>query len=246
MKSIIIANWKCNPNSLKEAKKLFSEVNKKAKAKNTDVVVCAPFVYLGLLKGKNLGAQNVCFEEKGAFTGEVSTLMLKDLGVEYVIIGHSERRKYFNENNLDINKKIKILLEAKLKPILCIGETKQEFEAHLKPEVIETQLTEALKDIKKEDVKNVIIVYEPVWAISSNGGENCSVDETMTSVVFIRKIISELYNRDTSDIVKVLYGGSVNSFNSADYIKNARVDGLLVGASSLDLEEFSLIVKSVE
>lgn len=255
MKNIIIANWKCNPSSLKEAKKLFNQISKKIPlragsrsggTKNTDVVVCAPFVFLGLLKGKNLGAQNICFENGGAFTGEISALMLKDLNVEYAIIGHSERRKYFNENNLDINKKIKICLEAGIKPILCVGETKQEFEAHQKPEVLETQLTEALKDIKKEEIKNMVVAYEPVWAISSNGGENCSVDEAMTSIVFIRKIIAELYNRETADSIQVIYGGSVKSFNSADYLKNAGANGLLVGDASLDAQEFIAIVKSAE
>ena len=241
---LIVANWKMNPATNKEAKKLFSETNKKAKAKNNEVVVCPPFAYLGLLKGKNLGAQNVCFEGKGAFTGEVSALMLKDLGVSFVIVGHSERRKYFNETNLQMNGKIKNSMEAGLKPILCIGETKQEFEAHLKPDVLETQITEALKDITKEQVKKIVIAYEPVWAIGT--GENCSVDETMTSIVFIRKIISELYNREIADNMQIIYGGSVKSFNSADYIKHAGANGLLVGGASLDVEEFIAIVKSAE
>lgn len=246
MKKLIIANWKCNPINLKEAKKLFNQINKKAKAKNTDIVVCAPFVYLGLLKGKNLGGQNVCFEEKGAFTGEVSALMLKDSGASYVIVGHSERRKYFGETNLHINGKIKNSLEAGLKPILCIGETKQEFEMHLKPEVLETQIIEALKDITKEQIKKIIIAYEPVWAISSNAGENCSIDETMTSILFIRKIISEKYNREIADNMQIIYGGSVTSFNSKEYIKNAGANGLLVGSASLNAEEFIKIVKSAE
>jgi triosephosphate isomerase len=246
MKNLIVANWKCNPINLREAKKLFNQINKKAKAKNTEVVICPPFVYLGLLEGKNLGAQNVCFEEKGAFTGEVSALMLKDVGVSYVIVGHSERRKYFNETNLQINGKIKNSLEVGLKPILCIGETKQEFEMHLKPEVLETQITEALRDITKEQVKKIVIAYEPVWAISTSGSESCSIDEAMTSIVFIRKIISEKYNREIADNMQIIYGGSVTSFNSSEYIKNTKANGLLVGGASLNAEEFIKIVKSAK
>lgn len=242
MKNIIIANWKCNPNSLKEAKKLYSDIVKNAKAKNTEVVVCAPFVYLSQLKGDNLGAQNVCMEEKGAFTGEVSVNMLKDIGVQYVILGHSERRKYFGENNIDINKKIKLCLQNNLTPILCIGETKQEFDLHQKPDVLETQLTEALKDIVKEGVEKIIVAYEPVWAIGT--GENCSVQETLNSINFIKKIISELYDKKMSENVRVIYGGSVKSFNSGEYIKSGGVNGFLVGGASLDANEFSLIAKS--
>lgn len=230
-----------NPDTIKVAKKLFAE-EFKIKSKNTEIVICPPFVYLSQLKGNNLGAQNICFEEKGAFTGEVSVSMLKDLGIKYVIIGHSERRKYFTENNIDINKKIKLSLQNKIIPILCIGETKQEFDQHLKPDVLETQLTEALKDISADDVKNVIIAYEPVWAIGT--GENCSVDETITSVNFIRKIIAELYNKEVSVNTPVLYGGSVKSSNSGDYLKNSGVNGLLVGGASLDSEEFAKIIST--
>lgn len=250
MKNLIIANWKCNPTSLKEAKKLYSEISKKAKAKNAQVVICPPFAWLAVvsLKRNNggcfLGAQNVCFEEKGAFTGEVSALMLKDLGVNYVILGHSERRKYFNETNLEINKKITECLKNNLKPILCVGETKQEFDAHLKPDVLENQLTEGLKSVAGEDIKNLVIAYEPVWAIGT--GENCSVDETRASIAFIRKIITELYDKQTAENITIIYGGSVKSFNSGDYLKNAGANGLLVGGASLDASEFILIVKSAE
>lgn len=233
-----------NPGSLKDAKKIYSAVCKKAKAKNTQVVVCLPFVFLGHIKGNNLGAQNMHFEENGAFTGEISAEMLLDFGVKYVIIGHSERRKYFGETNSDINKKIIMALKSGLTPVLCVGETKQEFDEHRKPEILETQIAEALKDITREQVKNIVIAYEPVWAIGT--GQNCSVDETMTSIVFIRKIISELYNREIADNIPMLYGGSVKSFNSREYVKNAGANGLLVGGASLDAEEFVKIVKAVE
>jgi triosephosphate isomerase (TIM) len=249
MKNIIIANWKCNPASLKEAKKLFNKVKKETeKIKSAQVVVCPPFAWLAVVSPKRnkggliLGAQNVCFENTGAFTGEVSVLMLKDLGAEYVIIGHSERRKYFNETDVDINKKIKKSLDAKLKVIFCIGETKEEWEAHQKPEVLERQIAEGLKDITRDEIKNVIIAYEPVWAIGT--GNNCSVDETMSSIIFIRKIVSELYNREIADNIKVIYGGSVKSENSEHYIKDSGANGLLVGGASLNPEEFIKIVRT--
>jgi triosephosphate isomerase len=243
MKPLIIANWKCNPETFKEAKKIFNAVKRGVK-KSAEVVICPPFVFLSELgeKGLLLGAQNVCFENMGAYTGEVSALMLKDLGVEYVIIGHSERRKYFGETDIDINKKIKKSIEAKLKIIFCVGETKEEWQAHQKPEVLERQITEGLKGITRDEIKNIIIAYEPVWAIGT--GNNCSVDETMSSIIFIRKIVAELYNREIADNMRIVYGGSVKPDNSASYIKEAGANGLLVGGASLNPEEFIKIVES--
>lgn len=245
MKPLIVANWKMNPISQKEAKSLFDKIKKtKAKFKNAEVVICPPSVYLNLFKGLLLGAQNVFFEEKGAFTGEVSCLMLKDLKVDYVILGHSERRKYFGETDEMINKKIKKSLSVKLKPIFCIGETKDEKDQNRKSEVLERQITNGLKGIIKDEMKNIALAYEPVWAIGT--GNNCSVDETMGSVLFIRKILTKLYNRETADSTKILYGGSVKSENSGDYIKKSGANGLLVGGASLNAEEFVKIVKSAE
>lgn len=241
MKTLIIANWKLNPASQKEAKKLFDAVKKNAKSKNTEVVICPPFVYLPLLKGTTLGAQNIFWEEKGAFTGEVSASQLKDLNIGYVIIGHSERRKYFNETDEIINKKIKKALEVNLKVILCIGENTGDD----KSVILEKQITDGLRGVSKVNgqLSNVIIAYEPIWAIGT--GNNCSVDQAMSSVLFIRKVIAQLYNREVADAVKILYGGSVNSKNSADYLKNSGVNGLLIGGASLNAEEFIQIVKSV-
>lgn len=244
MKPLIVANWKMNPVSQKEAKALFEGIKKKVKTKNVEVVVCPPFVFLPLLKGLILGAQNVYFEEKGAFTGEISVSMLKDLKIEYVIIGHSERRKYFTETDEIINKKIKKALFAKLKVIFCVGETAEERDAGKKSEVLDRQIIQGLKGVTKEEIKNIVIAYEPVWAIGT--GNNCSVDETMSSVLFIRKVVSKLYNREIADNTRILYGGSVKSDNSASYIKNAGANGLLVGGASLNAEEFSKIVKSAE
>lgn len=242
MKPLIIANWKMNPATRKEAKRLFDAIKKKVMPKNAKVVICPSFVYLPLLKGMTLGAQNMFWEEKGAFTGEISTTQLKDLKVEYVILGHSERRKYLGETGEMINKKIKQALDAKLKIIFCIGEQTGDD----KQLILEQQLTEGLKNITREQLKHIIITYEPIWAISlgDGRGQNCSVDQTLSSVLLIRKIISDLYNRDLADSMRVIYGGSVNSQNSASYIKEAGVNGLLVGGASLNAEEFIKIVKS--
>jgi len=231
-----------NPVSLKEAKELFDGVKKGVKNTEAEVVVCPPFIYLAEFNGLPLGAQNVFYKEKGAFTGEVSPLMLKDLGVEYVLIGHSERRKYFAETNEDINKKVKVALEAGLKVVLCVGE--QEGEDKLP--IITTQVNEGLAGVSnvKGQMSNVAIAYEPVWAIGT--GKNCSVDETMKSILLIRKMATDLYSRETADSVRILYGGSVKAENAVGYIKEAGANGLLVGGASLDAKEFTKIIKSVE
>lgn len=246
MKNLIIANWKMNPINLAEAKKLFSAV-KKIKVKGVEVVICPPFVYLPAIAlsggGFTLGAQNCFWENDGAFTGEVSPAMLKYLGVGHVIIGHSERRIYLKETDIEINKKIKKCLENNLKVVLCIGETKVEWEAHQKPEVLENQVTLGLAGITKDEMKNVVIAYEPVWAVGT--GNNCSVDEAMSSIMFVRKVLTELYTREIATNTKIIYGGSVKSINSADYIKSSGANGLLVGGSSLNIEEFTEIIKSV-
>lgn len=239
-----------NPQTLADAKKNLNEIKKGIKKiKKTKVVVCPPFLYLLLLSGAKqgnvlLGAQNCFFEEKGAFTGEISALMLYDLKIGYVILGHSERRKYFKETDKIINKKIKMAIGARLKIIFCIGETAEERDNGKKSDVLEKQLREGLSGISKDQVKKIAIAYEPVWSIGT--GNNCSVDETMSSVLYIRKIAADIYNRQTADNIKILYGGSVKSENSGLYIKEARANGLLVGGASLKAEEFVKIVKSAE
>jgi triosephosphate isomerase len=188
-----------------------------------------------------LGAQNVFYKETGAFTGEVSPAQLVDLGIKYVIVGHSERRQ-LGETNYIINKKIKAALEFRLKPILCVGEKENED----KNLILTQQITEGLKNVSnfKFQISNLVVAYEPVWAIGT--GKNCSVEETMVSVLTIKKIISKLYNKNLAEKIKVLYGGSVNSKNSGIYLKEARVNGLLVGGNSLDGSEFIKIVKQAK
>jgi len=237
MKNLIVANWKMNPTSQKEAKEIFDAIRDGARGLNSEVVICPPSVYLyASVFGEgvvSMGAQNVYFEEKGAFTGEISVAMLKDLGVEYVIIGHSERRKYFGETDEVINKKIKKSLEAGLKVIFCTGETAEEKDAGKKNEVLERQIRIGLAGVG--DLENINVAYEPVWAIGT--GNNCPPGEAKSSIDFIRKL---------AKVSRILYGGSVKSENSGDYVKSAGANGLLVGGASLNPEEFVKIVKSAE
>ena len=233
MKSLIVANWKMNPESAKEAKALFSAVKKGIAGlnKKIDVVMCPPYEYLGLLKGLILGAQNCFYEEKGAYTGEISALMLKNMGVEYVILGHSERRR-MGETDEQINKKLVKAVQAGLTPILCVGEKKEDKDRGKKQEVLEAQIKQCLGGITAD----VVIAYEPVWAIGT--GDNCGVDETKESIDFIRKFVKTG--------TRILYGGSVKSDNSGSYLKEAGANGLLVGGASLNAKEFIGIVKSAE
>ncbi len=253
MKTLIVANWKCNPASLAEAKKLFNSVKGEIKnIKNAKVVICPPFVYLPVLLGCDkpslaidIGGQNCFWEELGSFTGEISSLMLKNLGVDYVIIGHSERRIYFGETDEMINKKVKAAVKAKMFPILCVGETQKQKNREETGRVLRKQIETGLKGISKFKIQNskLSLAYEPIWAIGT--GKSCSINETMSSVLFIRKVISRLYNRTLAKNLRILYGGSVTKENASDYIKEARTDGLLVGGASLKAKEFVKIIKSV-
>ncbi|HDY72744.1 MAG TPA: triose-phosphate isomerase [bacterium] len=224
MKKLIVANWKCNPTTLNQAKKLFNSIKKGlGVVKNTKVIICPPFVYLGeLAKSKraiSLGAQDCYFQEKGAFTGEISAVMLKDLGCDYVILGHSERRKYFSETNNFINKKLKSALDKGLKPILCIDSA--------------SQIKQCLKGILKE---KVIIAYEPIWAIGT--GKVPSPAQAKSFNVKIKKLV-------TKNTI-VLYGGSVNAENVGGFITKSGFNGVLVGGASLKPKEFINIVKFVD
>jgi triosephosphate isomerase len=250
IQKLIVANWKMNPQSLKEAKKLFNSVKNWLKRysnvlKNIRIIICPPFVYLPnfspltsnsqhLTSNIYLGAQDLFWEEKGAFTGEISPRMLKNLGVEYVIVGHSERRKILEETDEMINKKLKAAIRAKLKPILCIGEKRREVGSR-KYEEIKNQLKKALKGIPNSFFQlpdSLIIAYEPVWAIGT--GNPCKPEDAKEVLLFLRKILK----------FPILYGGSVNSKIAKDYIE-VGFDGLLVGGASLDPKEFIEIIKSV-
>lgn len=249
MKTLIVANWKCNPVTFKEAKYLLISIQKiKSLARNLEVVVCPPFVYLSGLQNKfknfKLGAQNCFWEEKGAFTGEVSAKMLKDIGCKYVIVGHSERRRYFLETYEIINKKLKIAIENKLKPILCVGETQEERTKGLVAKILNSQINIALRGIKAKDGKQIIIAYEPVWAIGT--GNNCLPKDAQQVRLLIKKIITQKFSRVLANRLAILYGGSVNSSNGVYYIKEAGFQGLLVGGASLDPKEFIRLLNSIQ
>jgi len=245
MKPLIIANWKMNK-GIKEAVSFIKEFKPLIKdIKNVEIVICPPFTLLSevnkSIKGSNidLGAQNMHFEEKGAYTGEVSPLMLKDAGCEYVILGHSERRQYFNETDDFINKKVKAALKNKLKPILCIGETLQQRNNDRTTEIIETQLMDCLDGINENEIKNIVVAYEPVWAIGT--GKNATPEQAEEVHKFIRSLLSKKYNKKISDNVRIIYGGSVKPDNIKDLMAMGNINGALVGGASLDAKSFAQI-----
>lgn len=187
-----------------------------------------------------IGAQNMHFEEKGAYTGEVSAQMLKAIGVEYVIIGHSERRQYFNETDETVNKKVKAAFENELNPIVCVGETLEQREAGETEKIITTQTKLALKGLTNDQVKNVIIAYEPIWAIGT--GKTATSEDANNSIKAIRNEIKNIYGEDVSENVIIQYGGSVKSSNAKELFETSDIDGGLVGGASLKPDEFSKIV----
>ena len=239
MKPLIVGNWKCNPESLKEAQKLFLELNKRM-PKKAQAVVCLSFIFLKDLAARKsalqLGAQN-CFYQSGAFTGEISVKMLKNLGVKYVIIGHSERRALGETDKL-INLKLKAVLKEKLIPILCIGESKKDRQNNRTALKLKNQLKKDLKGIK---FSKMVIAYEPIWAIGSNNP--CRVEEATVTKLLIKKYLREVFSNKKAEEIKILYGGSVNKKNASLYIKDAKMDGLLIGGASLKAKEFIDILK---
>src|SRR3989344_3498736 len=248
-KKIIIGNWKMNPLTGKEAEKWFASIAKLVKRiKNTDIVICAPFIYLEKLKKISrkvaLGAQDAFWGDVGPFTGEVSPEMLYDIGVRYVILGHSERRT-LGENNSDINKKIKGALSAGLVPILCVGESERD-ENHEYFNIVKTQLEECLAGVSKISISKIIIAYEPIWAISSTvNRRDATSTDSREMAIFIRKILSDKFGSEAQSI-KIIYGGSANEKDAEDFLKNGGVDGLVPGRASLDAKKFSEIIKIAE
>ena len=247
-KKVIAGNWKMNmlPN---EAIDYIQEFAPLVKDTNNEVVLCVPYTDLFYVllntQGTNIkvGAQNVHFEETGAYTGEVSAKMLKSIGVEYVIIGHSERRQYYNETDETVNKKIKAAFENDLKPIVCVGETLEEREAGKTAEKITNQTKLALEGLSNEQVKNIIIAYEPIWAIGT--GKTATSEDANNSIKEIRKEIEAIYGKEVADEVIIQYGGSVKSSNAKELFETSDIDGGLVGGASLKPEEFAKIVMSV-
>ena len=217
-----------------------------AKENNIDVGVAPTYLSLASVKKANpkliVGAQNCHFEDHGAFTGEISVPMLLELGVDWVIIGHSERRSYYNETNEACNKKLKVLFANKMTPIYCVGETLAEFEAGKTKKVIEEQVRVGLEGLNKEDVAKMVIAYEPVWSIGT--GKNASKEIAEDICGYIRKLVKEMYG-SASEEVRILYGGSVKPENVRDYLKQEDVDGALVGGASLKSESFKQLVENI-
>ncbi|MDO8524216.1 MAG: triose-phosphate isomerase [bacterium] len=251
MKKLIIANWKCNPTTLKEAQKMMVGLRAGIKNNKIEVVVCPPFVYLAEAKkvfgvgAVKIGSQDCFWENQGAFTGEVSPTMLKNLGVKYVILGHSERVMVMGETNEMTAKKVKAVLSTGLTPVVCIGETLEERNQSKTFQIVEKKLRESLKAIKKQQVGELVIAYEPLWAISTNQGLTCAPDDALTMALYIKKLIAEIYGRKAKEKVRVLYGGSVGSDNANKYLENEAIDGLLVGGASLNIKEFTAMVKNI-
>lgn len=249
-KKIIIGNWKMNPLTLEEAKKLFfGVVELVSRVKKIEIAICAPATYLESLSKirtskVKLGAQDAFYEESGAYTGEISGEMLYNIGARYVILGHSERRA-LGENNNDINRKIKASVSAGLAPILCVGESTRD-ESHSYFNFVKTQVEECLAGIKKTLISKVIVAYEPVWAISSTPNrKDASPTDSLEMAIFIRKILSDKFGSD-AERVRILYGGSVNEKDALGFLENGGVDGLLAGKASLDAKKFTEIVKICE
>ncbi|MGN1301969.1 MAG: triose-phosphate isomerase, partial [Clostridia bacterium] len=222
------------------------ELTSLVKDTQNEVVLCVPYtdLFYALLtvQGTNIkiGAQNMHFEEKGAYTGEVSGEMLKSIGVEYVIIGHSERRQYFNETDETVNKKLKKALTVGLKPIVCVGENLNQRENGTAKDVVTAQTKFALEGINSEEVKKVIIAYEPIWAIGT--GKTATKEDANETIKWIREEIQNLYGKDVANSVIIQYGGSVKSSNAKDLFEMSDIDGGLIGGASLDAQEFSKIV----
>ena len=244
-KAIIAGNWKMNKTP-SEAKALLEAVVPAVKDADCEVIACVPFVDLSVAlettKGSNvkIGAENCHWAESGAFTGEISALMLKEMGVEYVVLGHSERRQYFGETDETVNKKVKAALRNDLKPIVCVGETLEQREAGKTEEVITSQTKLALEGLTEEQVQNTIIAYEPIWAIGT--GKTATAEDANNSIKDIRNEIRKNYGQNIAENVIIQYGGSVKASNAKELFSTSDIDGGLVGGASLKVEEFANIV----
>ncbi len=243
---LIIANWKMNPQTKKEAEVIFNKISIIVKSqKRVEVVVCPPHPFL-FIKDKikniklHLGGQDVFFEKEGSYTGEVSTSMLKNFGVEYIIVGHSERRAQ-GDSNQTINKKILATIKASINPIFCIGEQKRDNNGFYLS-FIKEQIHSGLYGVTKSQMGKIVIAYEPVWAIGSNAIREATPVEFMEMKIFIKKIIADMYDIKIANDIRIIYGGSVNPLNASSFLKEGEADGLLVGRDSLNSKKFGSII----
>ena len=242
-KPIIAGNWRMNKTAA-EGAALVEELKPLVKDANCDVVVCVPFTDIPAVsaaaKGSNIhvGAQNVHFAGKGAYTGEISADMLKEFGVEYVIIGHSERRQYFGETDETVNKRMHAALAAGLTPIVCIGESLEERETGKTEDVLAVQIEEGFKGV--DDISKIVIAYEPIWAIGT--GKTATAEQANETIAFIRKKCAEVFCPKCAEKVRIQYGGSMNAKNCKELMAMPEIDGGLIGGASLKAEDFSIIV----
>jgi triosephosphate isomerase len=246
-KPLMGGNWKLNPKSVQESINLATDVAKLTKGvTSVDIALFPPHPFLVPVFTKveasnvKLGAQDCFFESEGAYTGAVSTCMLKDIGVTYILCGHSERRTLFGDDDFAINRKVKKILKEGLLPVLCCGETQEEYEAGLNHEVCACQLLKDLSDISAEDMAKIVIAYEPVWAIGT--GLVCPADVAQEVHAFIRSVIAKKYGKDVADKVIIQYGGSVKPDNVKEIMSKPDIDGCLVGGASLNAASFAKIV----
>lgn len=250
-KKIIIANWKMNPQSLKEAKRIFGEIKKTAvKLKKTETVICPPFIYSSELKSKNkelkMGAQDIFWDDKkNSYTGEISVWMLKNSGVKYVIVGHSERREHLKETNEMINKKVKTALKNGLRVVFCVGEKKRDSGSDYLGFVRE-EIEGGLKGVRRKLMKNLIVAYEPVWAIGKSGKNAANPEDVLKMAIYIRRILMPLAGKEWAKKIPILYGGSTDPGNAEGFLRDGGVQGLLVGHKSLIPKDFNEILKVAE
>lgn len=248
-KKIIAGNWKMNKTP-SEAQALVSEIIAKSADAACDVVVCPTAVCLDRVckaaEGTNVavGAQNVHFEEKGAFTGELAGNMLTEIGVKYVIIGHSERRQYFGETDETVNKRTLAAIKAGLCPIVCVGETLTEREQGIMEETVRRQTKIALLNVDKNDAANLVIAYEPVWAIGT--GKTATADQAEEVCAIIRNTVAALYDNETAEKIRIQYGGSMNAGNAAELLSKPDIDGGLIGGASLKPDDFAVIIAAAK
>ncbi len=246
-KAVIAGNWKMNKTP-SETTALINAMKPLVAGADCEVVLCVPFVDIAAAveaaKGSNIkiGAENVHFKASGAYTGEVSAEMLKECGVEYVVVGHSERRTYFGETDQTVNLRSLAALNAGLKPIICVGETLEQRELGYTETLLKFQTKMALTNVTAEQLKNVIIAYEPVWAIGT--GVTATADQADEGNGYVRAAIAEAYGEEAAEAVTVQYGGSMNAKNADELVKKVNVDGGLIGGASLKAEDFSVIVKA--
>ncbi len=245
-RKIVAGNWKMNKTP-SQAAELIKELIPMVADADVDVVICTPATDLAvaaeMTKGTNIavGAENMHWEESGAFTGEISADMLLDLGVKYVIIGHSERREYFAETDETVNKKVKAAIAKGITPILCCGETLEQREMGIMPEHIRMQIKIAMLDVTADQAKDVVIAYEPIWAIGT--GKTATADQADEVCGIIRNVIAELYDAPTAEAIRIQYGGSMKPANAAELMSKPNIDGGLIGGAALKAEDFTGIVK---